>query len=131
MAPTVTSYDPLSSDEQPVPLPSAPLVVLRDNIVLQPPLSRHGSGPGVIVFLPQLDHTNANPTKSLDPEPVSKWAEEGFAVVGVTASDGLSVGDALKLGLDALQALDKVDIKDKFGVIGTLEIRYLCFLYSR
>ncbi|KAF8192418.1 hypothetical protein BJ912DRAFT_1021735 [Pholiota molesta] len=101
---------------QPVPLPSAPLAVLRDNVVLQPPLSRHGTGPGVIVFLPRLDHTNANPTKSLDPEPVSKWAEEGFAVVGVTASDGLSVEDALKLGLDALQALDKVDIKESLGL---------------
>ncbi|KAF9481987.1 NTF2-like protein [Pholiota conissans] len=115
MAPTVTSYDPLSPGEQPVPLPSAPLVALGSNLVLQPPLTRHGIGPGLIVFLPDL--TSVNQTKSLDPEPVAKWAEEGFAVVGVTASEGLSVENALKQGLDVLQTLDQVDIQDKFGVI--------------
>ncbi|KAF8974724.1 hypothetical protein BDZ97DRAFT_1775139 [Flammula alnicola] len=119
MAPTVTSYDPLTPDEQPVPLPSAPIVSLSENVVIQPPLSCRGTGPGVILFLPDPGRVtlSSNTSKPLDPEPVNKWAEEGFAVVGVTASEGLSVEQTLKQGLDALQALDAVDIKDKFAVI--------------
>jgi hypothetical protein len=39
-------------------------------------------------------------------------------VVAVTKYDGLAVADALKQGLDALQNLESVNIKDKFAVIG-------------
>lgn len=114
-------YDPNSPDEQPVPLPSAPLVTLGPNSVLQPPLSRRGTGPGLVIFLPQPDKvviSSRDAAKPLDPEPIQKWAEEGFAVVGITASEDLAIEELLKQGLDALQGLDKVDTKDKFAVIG-------------
>lgn len=104
--------------EEPVPLPSAPSVSLSPNVVLQPPLSRRGIGPGVILVLPDHVALSSGTTKPLDPEPVTKWAEEGFAVVGVTAAGSISIDQVLQQGLDALQALDQVDIKDKFGVIG-------------
>ncbi|KAF8514973.1 hypothetical protein JB92DRAFT_2811096 [Gautieria morchelliformis] len=114
-----TAYDPESPDEQPVPLPSAPLVTLAPSIVLQPPLSRRGHGPGLIVFLPSLDPQVDSPRarKLLDPAPVQKWAEEGFAVVGITSGGDLTVEEGLRLAVAALAKQDEVDIKDKIGVL--------------
>jgi carboxymethylenebutenolidase len=108
--------------EEPVPLPSAPSVSLSPNVILQPPLSRRGIGPGVILVLPDHVDLSSGTTKPLDPEPVTKWAEEGFAVVGVTATGSISIDQVLQQGLDALQALDQVDIKDRFAVIGASTI---------
>ncbi|KAF9569437.1 NTF2-like protein [Agrocybe pediades] len=107
-------YDP---NEAPVSLPSAPLITLAPNVVLQPPLSRRGTGPGIIVILPENIELSTSSTKPLDPEPVLKWAEEGFAVVGITATPDLLVEQALKQSVDALVALDEVDVKDKVAVI--------------
>lgn len=113
-----TFYDPNSDNEKPVPLPCAPLVSLTKHLVLQPPLTRRGFGPGLIAFLPaetvaQVAVKDGGP---LDPQPVQKWAEEGFAVVGVTGN--VSVPDALSEGIAALHGLEQVNIKDKFAVAG-------------
>lgn len=61
-------------------IPSAPPQQLSPHLTLQPPLSRRGSGPGLILI---VDHYASLETseKSLDPPPLQKWAEEGFAVV--------------------------------------------------
>ncbi|KIY45943.1 hypothetical protein FISHEDRAFT_48268 [Fistulina hepatica ATCC 64428] len=129
MASTVSrpsSYDPNSPNEALVTLPNAPLVTLSANAVLQPPLTRRGVGPGMIVFLPPIGRqrfelsTRSESEKPLDPEPVQKWAEEGFAVVGVTASTEIgawSIDDAFTRGVDALLELKELDIKDKVAVV--------------
>jgi len=101
---------------------SASPIFLGPNVVLQPPLSRRGIGPGLFVFLPDHVTVSSGTTKPLDPDPVTKWAEEGFAVVGVTAPGSTSIDQILQQGLDALQALDQVDIKDRFAVISTSTI---------
>ncbi len=114
-------YNPNSPNEKYVPLPSAPLVTLSENAVLQPPLTRRGTGPGMIIFLPPASafKTSTEGDKTLDPEPVQKWAEEGFAIVGVTPSaSGWSVEENLAKGVDALLDLQELDIKDKFAVTG-------------
>ena len=123
MAPP-TAYDPQSLDEQSVPLPNAALIQISSDIVLQPPLSRRGTGPGIIMFLPDSTHlvlADQSTVKSLDPDPITKWAEEGFAVVAITStsSDQVpSAAQALKEALEALQSLEQLDIKEKFAVIG-------------
>ncbi|KAF8519735.1 NTF2-like protein [Hysterangium stoloniferum] len=134
MAPTF--YDPKSPEEHPVSLPSAPLVKLRQNFVLQPPLSRRGHGPGLVAFLPNNipDNTNNSsrdsiPT-SLDPEPVQKWAEESFAVVGITYSEGEDIKAALELAISTLINLSTVDIKDKIGILEYLQIGPLLLVYE-
>jgi carboxymethylenebutenolidase len=70
-------YDPDSANEQPVALPSAPQLALAEGIVLQPPLTRRGTGPGLIVFLPPDSTLNlsskSGDDKPLDPEPVQVW----------------------------------------------------------
>ncbi|KIK65649.1 hypothetical protein GYMLUDRAFT_158931 [Collybiopsis luxurians FD-317 M1] len=115
------SYDPNSPEEQNVALPSAPLTALSYNACLQPPLTRRGTGPGMIIFLPPASAFQPNTEKTLDPEPVQKWAEEGFAVVGVTTGDdGWSVEEALVKALEALLSLKELDVRDKFAVYGEL-----------
>jgi hypothetical protein len=55
---------------------------ISSGITLQAPLSRRGRGPGLVLV---LDHYAATDGKEgcLDPPPMQKWAEEGFAVVQV------------------------------------------------
>ena len=67
-----------SSQRAPPPLPRT----ISPSITLQPPLSRRGKGPGLVLV---LDHYAAREAKDgcLDPPPLQKWAEEGFAVVQV------------------------------------------------
>ena len=119
-----TCYDPQSLDEQPVPHPNATLIQISSDIVLQQPLSRRGFGPGIIIFLPDTAHlvlADQSTAKPLDPDPTTKWAEEGFSVVAITgtSSDRVpSAAKALREALEALQALEQVDIKQKFAVIG-------------
>ena len=114
MPPKPIFYDASSPNEQAPSLPSAPLAKLSDTCVLQPPLSRRGTGPGLLIILPS--HTAPSKGKKpLDPEPVQKWAEEGFAVVGITPSETLA--DDVLRAIGALQALSTLDTKDKFGII--------------
>jgi carboxymethylenebutenolidase len=113
-------YDPDSPDEQEVALPSAPLINLSANAVLQPPLTCRGTGPGLIAFLPSpSSYTSHKANKPLDPEPVQKWAEEGFAVIGVINTgeeSGWSVDTALTKSVEALLNLKELDTRDKFAV---------------
>ena len=61
--------------------PPQPQIITSD-ITLQAPLSRRGKGPGLVLV---LNHYAAREAKEgcLDPPPLKKWAEEGFAVVQV------------------------------------------------
>jgi carboxymethylenebutenolidase len=115
------TYDPKSDNEQAPPLPSALLIRLDPNIVLQPPLTRRGSGPGLILVLPDASQLRLkNGPRLLDPEPVQKWAEEGFAVAALTSSSLQSGLDlALKRAIDGLLQLRELDTRDKFGIIGS------------
>lgn len=129
--PPPTVYDPASPSESAPPLPSAPSSVLGPSSVLQPPLSRRGSGPGIVLVLPSpsaIPPLGPDAEKPLDPEPLLKWAEEGFAVVAITLSepemeltgDDASASDVVNLIRDAVDALRKhesVDTKDQFALV--------------
>ncbi|KAJ6516311.1 NTF2-like protein [Mycena sanguinolenta] len=112
-------YDPNSPDEQPVALPSAPQITLAEGVILQPPLTRRGSGPGLIAFIPPDSTLNlslkSSDDKPLDPEPVQKWAEEGFAVVGITCGRESAQAN-LQKAIDGLLNLPELDTRDKFAV---------------
>lgn len=108
-------YDPASPNEQAPPLPSAPLQELSPEAVFQPPLSRRGTGPGLVLLLPENIERTKRKDKPLDPEPIQKWAEEGFAVVGITAPS--TAIQAITDAVEALKKHDKVDTKDKIGII--------------
>ncbi|KIL68194.1 hypothetical protein M378DRAFT_158735 [Amanita muscaria Koide BX008] len=114
-----TTYDPNSPDEELVPLPAAPQISLSRGVILQPPLTRRGTGPGLIVFLPDRSKIRASTKpKVLDPEPVQKWAEEGFAVAAVTVSEIQGdITSTVEQCCNALVAFPQVDTKDKLAVL--------------
>lgn len=61
--------------------------------------------------------------KSLDPEPLQKWAEESYAVSQITldrqsSGDRASVLALVKEAEEALSARSECDSKDRFGLIG-------------
>lgn len=116
-------YDPKSANEQPVPLPSAPLTQISSHLHLQPPLSRRGQGPGLILFAPDY-RGSPRAAGTLDPLPVKKWAEEGYAIAWIEA-DRLTTRD-IQATLDrACQVLvqhDSVDQTDSVAVLGMLSV---------
>ncbi|KAL2869706.1 uncharacterized protein BJX67DRAFT_370558 [Aspergillus lucknowensis] len=106
----------------PAPLPNAPSVEIQADVILQPPLSRCGHGPGLLLIRPRAYVTCQSNNTSLDPEPLQKWAEESFAVVQVTLdaqSSGLqsTVSDLVRNAVQVLTELPGCETKDKFGLI--------------
>jgi len=59
-----------------VSLPSAKAFNISSSITIQPPLSRRGEGPGLLLIVPE-DLDLGSSSKTLDPPPLQKWAEEG------------------------------------------------------
>ncbi|RAK71443.1 LEA domain protein [Aspergillus fijiensis CBS 313.89] len=96
-------------------LPSINLTRLGPGISFLLPLSRRGHGPGLILLVPNTDH-------SLDiidgvPSPLIKWAEEGYSVVEVQEQALAGGGhDAFTIALDALVASKDCD-NGKIGLI--------------
>ncbi|KAE9365592.1 hypothetical protein N431DRAFT_353906 [Stipitochalara longipes BDJ] len=93
-------------------------VRLSDNITLQTPLSRFGKGPGIILLISK-DYTSRASTdisKTLDPEPQQKWAEEGFAVVEVKY-DAETIEEDFRTGIAALKKLPESAAYSTVGVI--------------
>ncbi|KAG6918238.1 hypothetical protein DXG01_015831 [Tephrocybe rancida] len=122
MSSFATHYDPNAPSEQPVALPSAPLLVLSETELLQAPLTRRGTGPGIVLVLPHFEDLDIRKEgeKPLDPEPTQKWAEEGFAVAAISpnSSDkGWSFEQSFKRATDALLGLKGLDTRDKFAVV--------------
>ena len=92
---------------------------LADNVTLQTPLSRFGKGPGLLLLVSEdyNSRSSTDITKTLDPEPQQKWAEEGFAVVEVKV-DPATVEEDVKTGVAALTKLPESASYSTVGVIG-------------
>ncbi|KAI1361149.1 hypothetical protein F5Y08DRAFT_315576 [Xylaria arbuscula] len=129
-------------EETPVPLPSAPLIQLAGGATLQPPLTRRGYGPGLIIITPRDpplspsdeskpeddeqessssgESDSSRKAKTLDPLPLKKWAEEGYAVVQLVpghGEQGWDIATALRRAIEALEKLETCNVKDRFGLI--------------
>ncbi|OHE95489.1 carboxymethylenebutenolidase [Colletotrichum orchidophilum] len=87
-------------------------------VTIQPPLSRRGHGPGLIIVVEEGINLSKH-DKILDPPPSQKWAEEGFAVAQVVVAHGAEAGQ-ITSAIASLRELDSCDDKDKFGVISLL-----------
>ena len=109
------------TSEQKSALPSAKPTQIGPNVVLQPPLSRRGKGPALLIITPS-EYTGRDTKdlhKTLDPEPLQKWAEEGFAVVEVKVGSNFQTFlDACETGIEALKALPECTFDGKLGGIG-------------
>ncbi|KAL2163877.1 hypothetical protein VTH06DRAFT_3088 [Thermothelomyces fergusii] len=97
------------------PRPSAPCVQITPEISIQPPLSRRGNGPGLVLVVSEnLDLSWHE--KTLDPPPLQKWAEEGYSVAQIRAGDGLSIASQLGIAVAELQKLPECS-GGKFGLV--------------
>ncbi|BGP19996.1 hypothetical protein JCM10213_006773 [Rhodosporidiobolus nylandii] len=114
-----------------LPMPSAEVISLAPNVQIQPPLSRRGHGPGLLVVVPesaglaQVEEENGTATeqKPLDPMPLVKWAEEGYAVLQVEYVEDAKLKDGewgiervLEDGVRWLTEMDECT-SDKLGLI--------------
>ncbi|TKA25680.1 hypothetical protein B0A50_05775 [Salinomyces thailandicus] len=108
----------VNEEKAPVPLPSAPPRSISLSITIQPPLSRRGHGPALLLVVPAELDVNASP-KTLDPPPLQKWAEEGFAVaqIQVVEDSGSLFQDDVKAALKSLAELNECDKSDSVGLI--------------
>jgi hypothetical protein len=91
-----------SENRTPVPLSFQPITI-GANVALQEPLTRRGKGPGLLLITSakyggRQARSDGGVQKTLDPEPLQKWAEEGFVVVEVKVID-----DATDAGREAFR----------------------------
>jgi carboxymethylenebutenolidase len=103
--------------------PSAPLSfpepqIISSDITLQAPLSRRGKGPGLVLV---VNHTALidKSENHLDPPPLQKWAEEGFAVVQLKVPGKVNEGGEfpLKRALELLKSCDACEYEKGVGLI--------------
>lgn len=95
------------------------------------PLSRRGHGPGLLLLV-DADLDLRKHDKTLDPPPLYKWTEEGFAVAQLRLAkpEGDLTPEDLRLALSELSKLPSCDQKDKIGVISEWAEIYLCTTLS-
>lgn len=103
---------------------TAATVDLSPHVVIQPPLSRCGHGPGLVLIRPLCYATCQQQNKTLDPEPLKKWAEESFTVAQITvdhksAVDKSSLQELIQQAENGLTETLACDSKGKAGLIGT------------
>lgn len=110
-------------------IPNAQPIQISKEITIQAPLTRRGTGPGLILLVPSsrlvevANHmsrgVSRRSTKALDPEPLKKWAEEGYAVAQIawyTNMGNLSavVGQAIV----ELGKMKECEGSEKIGLVG-------------
>lgn len=105
----------------PSPLPSAPSVKISESLTIQPPLSRLGRGPGLILVIDKTIPFEAV-SESIDPPPLKKWAEEGYVVAQVDAADSNDFAADLKQAIAVIKDLPEYDNNPKFGIISELSL---------
>lgn len=105
-------------NDPPVALPSAQAFAVSETITIQPPLTRRGHGPALIILVPTgLDVGHA--AKTIDPPPLQKWAEEGFTVAQIQVADSSAstLKDNLRQALDACSSLKDCDEGPSIGLV--------------
>ena len=105
----------------PLPLPSASVIEASLGVSIQPPLSRLGKGPALVLLVDQEYHAKV-PSESLDPAPIQKWAEESYNVgqIDVSKVSG-DFGATLSETIASIKKLPSYDGNVKIGIIGDQE----------
>ncbi|KAK8852090.1 carboxymethylenebutenolidase [Apiospora arundinis] len=119
----MSSSNPEKTPAAVVPRPNAPSIVVSPTLTLQPPLSRRGHGPGLVLLVdPVLDLGSCH-DKTLDPPPLQKWAEEGYAVAQLrlvpneVVEDTTAAAEVIQEAIQELAKLPSCDPTEKLGFI--------------
>ncbi|KAL4874214.1 hypothetical protein BJY04DRAFT_225281 [Aspergillus karnatakaensis] len=100
-------------------LPSLQLMQYATGISLLRPLSRRGTGPGLII-IGSCHPRGESEIENGIPSQRVKWAEEGYTVVEILTQaldNGHAAGDPLNLPLSLLAGCDSCEPKDKVGIV--------------
>jgi len=105
--------------QAPAPLPCAKLQVLKPGLSLQPPLTRLGHGPGLILLTTPEVYDEQVTQRDDAPTAVLKWAEEGYAVFQISAEAfGSSKIEAVfEEAFRAFEQCNACQPKDKVGLV--------------
>lgn len=103
----------------PAPLPAAKLQTYGDGLSMQPPLTRLGSGPGLIILTTEEMYDDQVTHRKDAPTALLKWAEEGYTVFQISASaiSSANVEAVLTTALEAFNDCDACQPKSKVGLI--------------
>ncbi|OTB17193.1 hypothetical protein K445DRAFT_316686 [Daldinia sp. EC12] len=86
------------------------------DLTIQAPLSRRGHGPGLLLLL-SAELNLRKHEKTLDPPPLYKWAEEGFAVAQLRTTNPDAILSGIRSALSVLLELPSCDQAEKIGII--------------
>lgn len=107
-----------------------PLIHVLPNLIVSNPRSRRRHGPGLILV---IDHYALleKSEKHIDPPPLTKWAEEGYAVaqVQVPGKDGGEF--PLERAIEELKKLESCDNKESFALICTSFLSFFSFRFFK
>lgn len=108
-----------------------PIVQITPEITVQPPLSRRGTGPGLVLIV-SSDLELGHHEKTLDPPPLQKWAEESFAVaqIIVDAKSVENISDQITTAVEALGKEPDCSSDGKVGVVGRCD-SHLAVIWTR
>lgn len=105
--------------QPPAPLPCAKLQVLKPGLSLQPPLTRLGTGPGLIILTTPEIYDEQVTQRDDAPTAALKWAEEGYTVfqVSATAIGSSDIESVLENASEAFEQCDQCQPKEKVGLV--------------
>ncbi|KAH8169368.1 LEA domain protein [Sarocladium implicatum] len=105
----------------PPPLPSPSLQQLSGGLTLLPPLSRRGTGPGLIILTPPDSTDKSCTITERSPSPLAKWAEESYSVVQIPeeslTSGEVTISQALLVAVQGLEQSGTTAGAEKIGLI--------------
>lgn len=105
--------------KSPPPLPVPRCTTISPGVSLLQPLSRRGTGPGMIIVVPDSTQSNLSIIDGV-PSPLIKWAEESYTVVEIQES-ALSA-DILQRAIEAVFESASCVTKEKVGLVGKSNI---------
>ncbi|KAH7037414.1 uncharacterized protein B0I36DRAFT_371929 [Microdochium trichocladiopsis] len=109
--------------------PTAKPERLSPTLTIHAPLTHRGHGPGIVIVTDSATsqtatNGDAQPHETLDPQPLQKWAEEGYVVAelrlsasGSSDDDAIRLRDDLRVATEALTMHDKCTSKSRYAVI--------------
>ncbi|OQO06273.1 hypothetical protein B0A48_08861 [Cryoendolithus antarcticus] len=100
-------------------LPATKIEVVANGISLVHPLSRKGTGPGIILLISESGINDKSQLRIEDgiPSATMKWAEEGYCVVEVLPEAWSASVDPLAAATNALATADKCQPKETIGIV--------------
>ena len=99
----------------PKPIPPPEPRRIASGVTLVTPLSRRGSGPGLIILVPDI--ASGVSIENGVPSPLMKWAEEGYCVVEVLENAWQSGPDPVVAAVEAIQRCESCDPSCTVGLV--------------